>query len=310
VSAPPQVSAWSTQSVVSQPGPAAAALDGLPPDLAGLRRISHQLVFHYQGDGDWEQHGIDRGRAREIDLRYAAAMLERLLELGGPLGRPRTPDQRILGCCRDFSLLLVTMARHAGIPARVRVGFATYFDPGWFVDHAVAEVWDGTEGRWRLVDAQIPDDFHPADNGSPFAPLDVPPDRFILAPRAWQAARLGDLDPEHVVVNPAISLPALRGWPYLAHNLLLDLAALNKQEMLLWDTWGVMADGTPPDSEVAETLDELAGVTSDPEVDAQHLRAWGERSGLGVTPEVTSFDPLGGPPRRVPVPTVAAAIHA
>jgi hypothetical protein len=50
------------------------------------------------------------------------------------------------------------MARHHAIPARARVGFATYFVAGLHLDHEVAEVWDAREDRWRLIDAELGDD--------------------------------------------------------------------------------------------------------------------------------------------------------
>jgi transglutaminase-like putative cysteine protease len=41
-----------------------------------------------------------------------------------------------------FTLLLVALPRARGIPARARVGFGTYFEPGQFLDHRVAEWWN------------------------------------------------------------------------------------------------------------------------------------------------------------------------
>jgi hypothetical protein len=47
------------------------------------------------------------------------------------------------------------MARHKGIPSRARVGVAGYFFDGWLIDHEIAEVWDGSAERWRLVELVI-----------------------------------------------------------------------------------------------------------------------------------------------------------
>ena len=43
---------WAVQSLVTEPGPAAAAIDRLPSGLGALRAASQQLVFHYWADGD------------------------------------------------------------------------------------------------------------------------------------------------------------------------------------------------------------------------------------------------------------------
>ena len=113
------------ESLVTEPGPAAAAIDRLPSDLGALRAASQQLVFHYWADGDYAANGIEPERISEIDTRYAAAMFARLGELSDlPLSAAREPSQRLVGCCRDFTVLFVAMARHKGIPSRARVGFA------------------------------------------------------------------------------------------------------------------------------------------------------------------------------------------
>jgi hypothetical protein len=76
---------WAVQSLVTEPGPAAAAIDQLPSDLGALRAASRQLVFRYWADGDYAANGIAPERISEIDTRYAAAMFARLGERG--LGR-------------------------------------------------------------------------------------------------------------------------------------------------------------------------------------------------------------------------------
>src|SRR6187551_123158 len=115
-------------------GVAAGAVDTLPSDLSVLRQVSQQLVFHYRAGSDYADNGIARDRIDEIDTRYADAMFARIDQLDGPptVG-PRPPRERLVGCCRDFTVLFVAMARHKGIAARARVGFATYFDTGWFI---------------------------------------------------------------------------------------------------------------------------------------------------------------------------------
>jgi hypothetical protein len=148
----------------------------------------------------------------EINTCRAEAMLA-LLERGEPsLARPRRAPDRAVGCCRDSTLLFLALARHKGFAARARVGFAAYFQPGWLLDH-----------DW----------------------LDLTDDQFVTGPRAWRAARAGEADPARYVVAPGLDVPALRGWPYLAHNVLHDLAALGKTEMLLWDGWGLQMEYGP-----------------------------------------------------------------
>ena len=289
---------WAVQSLVTEPGPAAAAIDRLPPGLGALRAASQQLVFHYWADGDWAENGIAPERISEIDTRYAAAMFARLGELADlPLSAARQPRQRLVGCCRDFTVLFVAMARHKGIPARARVGFAGYFFDGWLIDHEIAEVWDASAQRWRLIEPEI-DDHHtdPAD-GTSFDPLDVPPDRFLTAPRAWHLARSGAIDPERFVTDPDLEIPATRGWPWLRHNLVHDLAALNKTEMLLWEDWGD-SRRTPGPGELP-VLHELATLTGQPSPPLAGLRSAYRRPEFVVPDTVTSYSPA-----RTDVPAV------
>jgi hypothetical protein len=194
---------WRPQSVVTDLGGFSTLIDELPSDLASLRRASQQLVVHYTSSGDEAENGGAAARIGEVDTRYAEAMFARILALGPPaLTRERPPGERIVGCCRDFTVLFVAMTRHKGIPARARHGFATYFAPGWFIDHVIAEVWDQGEARWRLVEPEITDEFARSGEGGAFDPLDVPADRFVIGPLAWIAARSGLEDPERFVVAP------------------------------------------------------------------------------------------------------------
>ena len=296
---------WASQSRVTDPGgQAVQAIDALEAELSALRQASSQLVFHYRAGGDFAANGVPAERMSEINTRYAGKMFARVLERGEPsLGRSRAPADRVVGCCRDATVLFLALARHKGIPARARVGFAAYFHPGWLIDHVVAEVWDDGEGRWRLVDPEMNDSFRPKVNGQSVDWLDLTPDQFVTGPRAWQAVREGRSDPERHVVAPDLDVPVLRGWPYVAHNVFHDLAALNKTEMLLWDAWGMQLDLAPgpvPQEDLA-VLDEISTVTADPGTAHDVLAELGGRDGLRVTPVVTSFDPNGGPPVQVDV---------
>ena len=104
-------------------------------------------------------------------------------------------------------------------------------------------------------------------------------------------------------MHPDLDLPALRGWPYIAHNAIHDLAALNKAEMLLWDGWGMQLGHGPGPLPHADqgVLDEVCALTADPAATQATLAELAGRDGLRVPPVVTSFDPVGGPPRQVDV---------
>lgn len=295
---------YSSQSPITDPGGHAALLEDVPSGVDELRRTAHGLVIHYRVDQPLEQ-GIPAGRLREIDSRYAETMLFRLAELqGGSLRLPRDLERRLVGCCRDFTVLFLMMARHRGIPCRARVGFARYFVPKLGLDHEVAEVWDSSERRWRLIDAELSDEHVDPTDGAVIDPLDVPRDRFLVAGQAFGLCRTGEADPQTFMVDPGLDLETTRGWPYLQHNLVHDLAALTKIELLLWDAWG-LAD-QPASARDLDLLDRLAKLTSSPDPALGELRELAAADPrLPVPRTVTSYDPLGGPARVVELSALA-----
>ncbi len=294
-----EVSFWSKAGPVTDVGAWSSTVDTVPADPAAIREVVTHLVLHYRR-GNPAQHGTAPERLAEVDLRSARAMLDRLCARGTGLGEAGSPDARVVGCCRDFAVLFLAIARHHQIPSRARVGFATYFLPGWLLDHVVVELFDAGVGRWRLIDPQIEDDFAPADGGR-FDPLDVPRDRFLTGPKAWLEARAGVREPDRFVVDPGLEIPGTRSWRHLRRNLLHDLSSLRKNEMLLWDAWGLMDSPRSPRGEEPAVLDHLARLTADPLCPLENIADWAGRPGFAVPATVTSYSPAAEGPRRVEV---------
>jgi hypothetical protein len=293
---------WAEQSAVTDPGEFSGLVCDVPGTLSAIRAAARGLVFHYRAGGGFAENGIDPARIAEIDTRYAADMLARLVSLGAqPLADIRAPRQRLIGCCRDFTVLFVTIARAHGFAARARVGFATYFDPGWYIDHVVAEVWDPRRSSWRLVDPELADDHISGANGVRVDPEDLARTQFLTGPAAWRACRSGLADPSRFVVDPGLHIPGTRGWPYVRHNLIHDLAALAKHEMLLWDNWGwTEIDGELTPGQLS-VLDDLAAAMVGSDVSVPTVMSFYEREGLTVPAHVTSYTPAAADPRQVAV---------
>ncbi len=284
---------YASQGPITEPGAEAGAFDGLPADLPALTRIVQGLVFHYMADEALFGWKPPKERLGEIDSRTLPAMLARLRALDArPLTEARPPERRILGCCRDFTVLLCAMARHHRIPVRARVGFARYFSPGFHVDHEVVEWWDARQGRWRLLDAEL-SERHVARFKIGFDPFDVPRDQFLVGGRAWQLCRTGAADPDTFGLVPALSFP--RGFRFVRGHVVQDLAALNKMELLLWDVWGLMQ--AEPDAALP-LLDEAAERTqaADGFADVRRLYAM---PGLTVPARVQCLSPAVGPHEAV-----------
>lgn len=106
--------------------PALAGISGAPADIC---RPVHALVIQPH---DAQVFGLPDGdRFAENQIRPAAALIEALLALDpAPIDAPRPPDRRVIGTCRHFAVLSCALLRCHGVAARVRCGFATYFQPG------------------------------------------------------------------------------------------------------------------------------------------------------------------------------------
>lgn len=265
----------------------AALVHALPDGLPDLCRVVQGLVVH-----PFLAHlyGLASSALRhdELEIRTASDMVNRILALDSrPLVEPRTPDQRVVGNCRHFTVLLCSILRARCVPARARCGFATYFDRSRFIDHWICEVWDETRG-WYLVDAQL--DARQRDALQiPFDPLNVPRTQFLVAGEAWQRCRSRRADPE------SFGILDLHGLWFVRGNLVRDLAARAKRELLPWDGWGLMAKHDR-ESEAAELalLDRVAELMQ--AGDERHtdlLKLQSTEPGLRVPREIVSFN-LGG----------------
>jgi hypothetical protein len=244
---------YATPGPLTDPTPFGAFLDGLPTDLGAQCQIVQQTTLHIF----WaDRYGLPLSEERksEVQLRSLSRRLAQMQSLDArPLTEPRPLNCRIIGNCRDFTLLLVSILRHQGVPARARCGFGAYFLPDHFEDHWVAEYWHMAERRWVLVDAQL-DALQCEALRIPFNPLDVPRDQFLTGGEAWLLCRSGREDPSKFGIFDMHGLGFVRG------NFIRDVAALNKVELLPWDCWGVIERESldlPDDLAMLDALAEL-----------------------------------------------------
>ena len=260
------LTAFSQQGPISDPGTYASLFDDLPTSIYDLVRIVQGVTIHVF----WaERYGVKHTpeRQAEVQLRTMPRRLERTLELDPrPLSEPRALEQKLVGNCRDHSLLLAAMLRHQGVPARARCGFGAYFMPNHYEDHWVTEYWNQDQARWVLVDAQL-DALQCDVMKIPFNPLDVPRDQFLVGGAAWGLCRSGAADPEQFGIFDMHGLGFIRG------NLVRDVAALNKVELLPWDCWGVILSESLDDPSDLSLLDEAAALTSGDVPDWERVRA-------------------------------------
>lgn len=254
------------QGRISDPGIHGSLYDDLPTSIEDLVKLVQGVTIHVF----WaERYGFKTPpeRMTELQLRWMDKRLARTLELDQrPLIEARPIDRKLLGNCRDHSLLLVSMLRRQGIPARARCGFAVYFLPDHFEDHWVVEYWHPGQKRWILVDAQL-DELQRDVLKIDFDVLDVPRDRFIVGGAAWQMCRSGEQNADKFGIFDMHGLGFVRG------NLVRDVASLNKLELLPWDCWGVILNESLDDPNDLAALDEVASLSAGDVPDFEALRS-------------------------------------
>lgn len=206
-------------------------LTGLPEDPAGICTVSNGLIVHEFLARAYGLESVE-DRLDELEVRTVADLIAAINGLDPrPLAERRPPELRIVGNCRQFSVLTCSLLRHAHVAARCRAGFADYFETGMWVDHWIVEYWSKEDSRWVRADPQL-DDVQHRILGFDFHPTDLPDGRFLDGSQAWRRCRAGDDDPERFGIQD------LRGWWFIAGSVIRDLAALNKAETHTWDTLG------------------------------------------------------------------------
>lgn len=256
---------FTQQGLISDSGAYVSLFEDLPTSIPDLVKLVQGITVHVF----WaERYGLNvpLERMEELQLRSMEKRLARTMELDArPLNEPRPIDKKLLGNCRDHSLLLTAILRHQGVPARARCGFGAYFMPDHFEDHWVVEYWNQEESRWIFVDAQL-DALQCEVLKINFDTLDVPRDQFIVGGKAWQMCRLGEQNPDKFGIFDMHGLGFVRG------NLVRDVASLNKMELLPWDCWGViLAEGLDNPTDLT-MLDEVAALSAEDVPDFEALR--------------------------------------
>lgn len=258
---------YTQQSVTTDPGEYVHLYADLPSDIPALCTVTQNMLLHVF----WiPAYGVEisEERKKEVNIRTVAGMLARIAELDDqPITVARTPEKRLVGNCRDFTVFLCSMLRHKGIPARARCGFGRYFTPGKYEDHWVCEYWSADKKKWVQVDAQL-DSIQIRTLKIDFNPCDVPRDKFLNGGTVWKGCRTGDIDPE------LCGIFEMKGLWFVRGDLVRDCMALNKLEVLPWDGNDLMGG---PEKQVTEKeytlLDRIADLATAGNESFNELRA-------------------------------------
>ncbi len=245
----------------------------LPDDIPVLGRLVCAQVIHRvtlkEGNsnanatllyGDMERYPWYRMRCEDDMFLTAPALAAELFRLDGRgFTRDREVEDKLVVTCRYVSVLMSSILKAKGIPARSRAGFAPYFQKGVSMDHWINQYYSESEGRWITFDA---DGFY-EEGGMPLSQYDMPEGSFDWAADAYLAVREGRTDGKQYLYADRLGTCSL---PAIIRYLLYDFHALMNHE-LTYTFLPAYLDGRLDGltQEELRELDGLAKLLSDPD---------------------------------------------
>ncbi|GHO89508.1 transglutaminase domain-containing protein [Dictyobacter formicarum] len=172
----------------------------LPTDIGQLGRLVKRQVIHSIAlslGREGAQINPVYGNIREVpwyrqgEDDYFPTAVAMLAELYHRDPRGFVPDRavedKLIVTCRFVAILMASILKTRGIPARVRAGYAPYIRPGadTIEVHWITQYWHAPLERWMTIDADT------SLEHRPFDPFDMPPDTFGFAAKTWLAVREG-----------------------------------------------------------------------------------------------------------------------
>jgi hypothetical protein len=144
-------------SFFTDPGEYEYLYEKLPDSLPELCSLIKSQIIHPYNDLPKYRELIPQERWNEaFSYPSVKSILEGLVsyDSSGFINNRKPEDRLVLGCNQN-AILLASILKFRGIPARLRTGHATYIMPGFHISHTVCEVWNENEIRWMLVDPSM-----------------------------------------------------------------------------------------------------------------------------------------------------------
>lgn len=223
-------------SVFTDPGEFKHLYKNLPDTLPELCQLIKSQTIHPSAELPMYRDQIPKERWNEF-ARYPTvkSMLQGLLSYDSRgLVKDRKPKDRLVLGCRENSILLASILKDRGIPARVRYGHATYLIPGFHTSHVICEVWNGKESRWMPVDPTT-------------GMVDFSREKFDYSNDVWLKMRNKEIDPNlygipgtyaglgSIVAKLCSDLASILGTEHTAYQYspIIEQAINNKGQMTL-----------------------------------------------------------------------------
>lgn len=238
-----------------------------PNDIKKICEIIRGLGIH---PCDLSKIGLNLPKERIKDryLRTIQEVIDKIKKLDeNNLTKSRKPEDKIVIICKHFAMLLASILREKGIPARCRCGFATYFKNGWFEDHWICEYWNGK--KWVRVDPQIDKTKSVKKQITSINFTDMPKDVFFPAGILWQLYRKNLLSGDFCGFSHE---KGENGKWYIRGNMLRDFFALNKIEYTYQEESKLMDRNYNPTKNDLKLLDQIAELTINSDKNFKQIR--------------------------------------
>jgi formylglycine-generating enzyme required for sulfatase activity len=171
-------------STFTDPGEYAYLYKTLPDSLSELcSLIKSQIIHPFAELPKYSSAQIPQKRSNEyIKYTTVTSILKGLLSYDSSgLVKDRKIEDRLVLICQQNAILLASILKYRGIPARIRCGFAPYLEPGFHTSHVICEVWSNYDNRWMLVD--------PSKNM-----VDFSRDKFDFSNEVYQKVQNNEID--------------------------------------------------------------------------------------------------------------------
>lgn len=267
-----------TYSIFTNPGLYEGELQKLPRDVRELGLLLRKNIIHRttleQGNtgtnadfrfGDMTKVPWWR-QVEDDNLPTAVAMLAELYrrdKRGFVLDRQEA-DKLVL-TCRFVSILAASILKSMGIPARVRSGFAPYFEENQSDDHWIVQYWDDEKDRWVTIDIDGSLSLRP---DVIFDPYDMPEDAFDWSANAWL-----DVRAQKVKGDYFWNAGDFRGLMPIAWELFYDFHSLMNHEIVYTHTPSLVNfnNFSALTSSQYDEIDQLAVLMLDPDANFERL---------------------------------------
>ena len=171
-------------SSFTDPGEYAYMYKNLPDSLPELCSLIKSQFIHPYAELPKYREQIPKERWNEMfSYPGVKSILEGLISYDSAgLTKERKPEHRLVLGCQQNAILLASILKYRGIPARVRCGHVTYLIPDFHTSHTICEVWNEYKNRWMLVDPSM-------DR------IDFSHEEFDFSYDVWLQMQNGEIDP-------------------------------------------------------------------------------------------------------------------